>query len=142
MLNLMGGKFETVGTRERTIISISAGRKAIEELALDVLVPSLLEPMFFKYEMYYPWAQAKNAANCPVDEAFHQASFSVSVHSCCSSKDSHHFIFVYRAVCQTNLVSMVVMGRKILACLKSETKFSKTLVAISITINMAWKTPL
>lgn len=76
MLNFMGAKFETIGTRERTIISITAGPKAIEELAMDVLVPSLLEPMFFKYEMYYPWAQAKNAAVCPVDEAFHQASFS------------------------------------------------------------------
>lgn len=76
MLNFMGGKFETFGTRERTVISITSGKKAIEELALDVLVPSLLEPMFFKYEMYYPWAQAKAAATCPVDEAFHQVSFS------------------------------------------------------------------
>lgn len=72
----MGAKFETIGTRERTIISITSGKKAIEELALDVLVPSLLEPMFFKYEMYFPWAQAKEAAICPVDEAFHRASFS------------------------------------------------------------------
>lgn len=76
MLNFMGGKFETFGTRERTIISITAGPKAIEELAMDVLVPSLLEPMFFKYEMYYPWAQALKAPKCPVDEAFHAASFS------------------------------------------------------------------
>ena len=78
MVNYMGGKFETMGTRERTIISISAGPKAIEELAMDVLVPSLLSPMFFKYEMFFPWDQAKRAAKCPVDNAFHEASFSVS----------------------------------------------------------------
>jgi len=76
MVNYMGGKFETMGTRERTIISISAGPKAIEELAMDVLVPSLLSPMFFKYEMFFPWDQAKRAAKCPVDNAFHEASFS------------------------------------------------------------------
>ena len=73
----MGAKFETFGTRERTTISISAGPKAIEELAMDVLVPSIQSPLFLKYEMYFPWDQAKRAAKCPVDEAFHQASFSV-----------------------------------------------------------------
>merc|ERR1712176_1148890 len=76
MVNYMGGKFETMGTRERTIISVTAGPKAIEELTMDVLVPSLLSPMFYKYELFFTWDQAKRAANCPVDEAFHQASFS------------------------------------------------------------------
>jgi len=76
MVNYMGGKFETFATRERTTISISAGPKAIEELAMDVLVPSIQSPLFLKYEMYYPWDQAKRAAKCPVDEAFHQATFS------------------------------------------------------------------
>ena len=74
----MGSKFETFGTRERTVVSISAGPKAIEELTMDALVPAIKEPMFFKYEMFHPWDQAKRAANCPVNEAFHQASFSVS----------------------------------------------------------------
>merc|ERR1712002_611264 len=76
MVGYMGAKFETFGTRERTTISVTAGPKAIEELTLDVLVPSLLSPMFYKYELFFPWDQAKRAANCPVDEAFHQASFS------------------------------------------------------------------
>jgi len=76
MVNYMGGKFETMGSRERTVISVTAGPKAIEELAMDVLVPSLLSPMFFKYEMFFPWDQAKRAPKCPVDNAFHEASFS------------------------------------------------------------------
>lgn len=76
MINFMGSKFETFGTRERTVVSISAGPKAIEELTMDALVPAIKEPMFFKYEMFHPWDQAKRAANCPVNEAFHQASFS------------------------------------------------------------------
>merc|ERR1712055_134799 len=50
MINLMGAKFETWGNRERTTISITAGPKAIEELAMDALVPALLSPMHFKYE--------------------------------------------------------------------------------------------
>lgn len=76
MVNLMGGKFETFGNRERTTITITAGPKAIEELAMDVLIPSIQSPMFFKYELFFPWDQAKRAAKCPFDEAFHQATFS------------------------------------------------------------------
>ena len=49
MVNYMGGKFETMGSRERTVISVTAGPKAIEELAMDVLVPSLLSPMVGLY---------------------------------------------------------------------------------------------
>jgi len=75
MVNLMGGEFETFGNRERTVVSISAGPKAIEELATDVLVPSINQPLFLKYEMFHPWSQAKAAGACPVDNAFHQASF-------------------------------------------------------------------
>merc|ERR1739848_718425 len=53
MVSYMGAKFETFGTRERTTISVTAGPKAIEELTLDVLVPSLLSPMFYKYELFF-----------------------------------------------------------------------------------------
>ena len=79
MVNLMGGEFETFGNRERTVVSISAGPKAIEELTTDVLVPSINQPLFLKYEMFHPWSQAKSAGSCPVDNAFHQASFTVSL---------------------------------------------------------------
>merc|ERR1712193_560354 len=75
MVNLMGGEFETFGNRERTVVSISAGPKAIEELTTDVLVPSINQPLFLKYEMFHPWSQAKSAGSCPVDNDFHQATF-------------------------------------------------------------------
>ena len=75
----MGGKFTTSGTREKTIINLQAGPKAIEELTMDVLVPSLRQPIFHKWEMTHPWDQAKNQAECPWSESFHAASFTVSM---------------------------------------------------------------
>lgn len=75
MVNLMGASMTTSGTRERTVLSVAAGPKAIEELALDVMVPSILQPVFFKWEMTHAWESAKNQAECPVSEAFHANSF-------------------------------------------------------------------
>merc|ERR1711935_254771 len=75
MVNLMGASMSTSGTRERTVLSVCAGPKAIEELALDVMLPSILQPVFFKWEMTQAWESAKNQAECPVSEAFHANSF-------------------------------------------------------------------
>ena len=78
MTNLLGGKLTTSGTRERTVINVTSGPKAIEELALDVVIPSILQPVFFKWEMTHCWESAKNQPECPVSEAFHANSFKVS----------------------------------------------------------------
>jgi len=75
MASLMGATVSTSGTRERTIVNITAGPKAIEELAMDVLVPSLTQPVFFKWETTNAWDQAKHQGECPIMEAFHAASF-------------------------------------------------------------------
>jgi len=75
MTNLLGGKLTTSGTRERTVVNVTAGPKAIDELALDVAVPSILQPVFFKWEMTHCWESAKHQPECPVSEAFHANSF-------------------------------------------------------------------
>jgi len=75
MTNFMGASLTTSGTRERTVVNISAGPKAIDELALDVVVPSIMQPVFFKWEMTHAWESAKNQAECPVSQAFHANSF-------------------------------------------------------------------
>merc|ERR1712227_89779 len=75
MTNFMGASLTTSGTRERTVVNISAGPKAIDELALDVVVPSIMQPVFFKWEMTNAWESAKNQAECPVSQAFHANSF-------------------------------------------------------------------
>ena len=77
MTNLLGGKLTTSGTRERTVINVTSGPKAIEELALDVVI-LILQPVFFKWEMTHCWESAKNQPECPVSEAFHANSFKVS----------------------------------------------------------------
>jgi len=75
MVNAMGASLTTSGTRERTLINLVAGPKAIEELALDVIVPSIQQPLFHKWETNLAWDAAKAQAECPVMEAFHSASF-------------------------------------------------------------------
>lgn len=75
MVNLMGAEFSTSGTREKTVVTIAGGSAAIEELALDVLVPSLTQPLFHKWEMTQAWEAAKNQQECPYMEAFHATSY-------------------------------------------------------------------
>lgn len=75
MTNFMGAKLTTSGTRERTVINVCAGPKAIEEIAMDVVLPSIMQPVFFKWEMTHAWESAKHQAECPVSEAFHANSF-------------------------------------------------------------------
>jgi len=75
MVNAMGASFTTSGTRERTLINIVAGPKAIEELAMDVIIPSIQQPVFHKWETNLAWDAAKKQGECPVMEAFHSASF-------------------------------------------------------------------
>jgi len=75
MVNAMGASFTTSGTRERTLINIVAGPKAIEELAMDVILPSIQQPVFHKWETNLAWDAAKKQGECPVMEAFHSASF-------------------------------------------------------------------
>merc|ERR1711970_697914 len=75
MVNAMGASLTTSGTRERTLINIVAGPKALEELAMDVIIPSIQQPLFHKWETNLAWDAAKAQAECPVMEAFHSASF-------------------------------------------------------------------
>jgi len=75
MVNAMGATLTTSGTRERTLINIVAGPKAIEELAMDVIIPAIQQPVFHKWETNIAWDAAKKQADCPVSEAFHAASF-------------------------------------------------------------------
>lgn len=117
----MGGEFETFGNRERTVVSISAGPKAIEELATDVLVPSINQPLFLKYEMFHPWSQAKAAGSCPVDNAFHQASFTVS-----KLQLSFERLTITRAVSPITTVSPAATVPRTHLCSKNEMKFLRT----------------
>jgi len=75
MVNAMGASLTTSGTRERTLINIVAGPKAIEELAMDVVLPSIQQPVFHKWETNLAWDAAKKQGECPYMEAFHTASF-------------------------------------------------------------------
>ena len=75
MVNAMGATLTTSGTRERTLINLVAGPKAIEELAMDVIIPAIQQPVFHKWETNIAWDAAKKQADCPVSEAFHAASF-------------------------------------------------------------------
>ena len=78
----MGAKLTTSGTRERTVVNVCAGPKAIEEIAMDVVLPSIMQPVFFKWEMTHAWESAKHQGECPVSEAFHANSFKVSIWFC------------------------------------------------------------
>ena len=75
MVNAMGATLTTSGTRERTLINLVAGPKAIEELAMDVVLPSIQQPVFHKWETNLAWDAAKKQGECPYMEAFHTASF-------------------------------------------------------------------
>jgi hypothetical protein len=75
MVNLMGASFSTSGTREKTVVTIEGGSAAVEELAMDVLVPSMTQPLFHKWEMTQAWEAALNQPECPYMEAFHATSF-------------------------------------------------------------------
>ena len=118
MVNLMGASFSTSGTREKTVVTIEGGSAAVEELAMDVLVPSMTQPLFHKWEMTQAWEAALNQPECPFMEAFHATSFTVNT----SPKSIIYLVSLFRVVLPIISHSKVVTAVRLLPIWLNEKK--------------------